>query len=163
MTREPVYEQRAFVGGKDDIGNTYVEIDYDAQHFWYYVDGSVVLDSDIVSGDMGSGHGSPDGVFKIITLVTDTTLVGEDYESPVSYFMPFAYNVGLHDADWRSSFGGDIYLGAGSHGCINLPENVAESLFNQIEIGTPVIAYYRSGAKLTGENARISNAYSYSD
>ena len=32
-----------------------------------------------------------------------------------------------------------------------------------IEIGTPVIAYYRSGAKLTGENARISNAYSYSD
>lgn len=163
IEREPVYEQRAFVGGKDDIGNTYVEIDYDAQHFWYYVDGSVVLDSDIVSGDMGSGHGSPDGVFKIITLVTDTTLVGEDYESPVSYFMPFAYNVGLHDADWRNSFGGDIYLGAGSHGCINLPENVAESLFNQIEIGTPVIAYYRSGAKLTGENARISNAYSYSD
>ena len=163
VEREPVYEQRAFVSGEDDIGNTYVEIDYDAQHFWYYVDGSVVLDSDIVSGDMGSGHGSPDGVFKIITLVTDTTLVGEDYESPVSYFMPFAYNTGLHDADWRSSFGGDIYLGAGSHGCVNLPEDVAESLFNQIEIGTPVIAYYRSGATLKNENARVSNAYSYSN
>ena len=161
VEREPCYEQRAFSTGKDDIGNTYVEIDYDNQHFWYYVDGSVVLDSDIVSGDMGSGHGSPDGVFKIITLVTDTTLVGEDYESPVSYFMPFAYNVGLHDADWRAEFGGEIYQYAGSHGCVNLPENVAESLFSQIEIGTPVIAYYRSDVTLKNENARISNAWSY--
>ena len=161
VEREPCYEQRAFSSGKDDIGNTYVEIDYDNQHFWYYVDGSVVLDSDIVSGDMGSGHGSPDGVFKIITLVTDTTLVGEDYESPVSYFMPFAYNTGLHDADWRAEFGGDIYQYAGSHGCVNLPENIAESLFGQIEIGTPVIAYYRSDVTLRNENARISNAWSY--
>ena len=161
VEREPCYEQRAFSSGKDDIGNTYVEIDYDNQHFWYYVDGSVVLDSDIVSGDMGSGHGSPDGVFKIITLVTDTTLVGEDYESPVSYFMPFAYYTGLHDADWRAEFGGDIYQYAGSHGCVNLPENIAESLFSQIEIGTPVIAYYRSDVTLKNENARISNAWSY--
>lgn len=162
VEREPVYEQRAFVSGLDDIGNTYVEIDYDAQHFWYYVDGSVVLDSDIVSGNMSSGSGSPDGVFKIITQVTDTVLVGEDYESPVKFFMPFAYNVGLHDADWRGSFGGSIYETNGSHGGINLPPDVAESLFYQIEIGTPVIAYYRSGVTLRSENARISNAYSYS-
>ena len=161
IEREPVYEQRAFHGGSDDIGNTYIEIDYDNQHFWYYVDGSVVLDSDIVSGDMGSGHGSPDGVFKVITLVQDTTLVGEDYESPVKYFMPFAYNTGLHDADWRVEFGGDIYQYNGSHGCVNLPESVAESLFWQVEIGTPVIAYYRSSVTLKNENARISGAWSY--
>lgn len=40
VTREPKYEQRAFVEGADDIGNTYIEIDYTNQHLWYYKDGS---------------------------------------------------------------------------------------------------------------------------
>ena len=41
----------------------------------------------------------------------------------VQYWMPFVGNViGLHDADWQSSFGGTRYRdGAGSHGCVNLP------------------------------------------
>ncbi len=161
VTREPCYEQRAFVGGKDDIGKTYIEIDYTNQHMYYYVDGERKLDSDIVSGNVTVGNGSPDGVFKVIDRKTDYTLYGEDYESDVKYFMPFAYNVGLHDADWRSNFGGEIYKSDGSHGCVNLPFETAESLFNTVELGTPVVAYYREDVKLTSNNARVSNAYSY--
>ena len=104
VTREPEYEQRAFVEGADDIGNTYIEIDYTNQHLWYYKDGSLLMDSDLVSGNLNNGNGSPDGVFKIISRQSPATLVGEDYESDVTYFMPFAYNVGLHDASWRSNF-----------------------------------------------------------
>ena len=33
--REPVYEQRAKKSGLNDIGSTYVEIDYTNQHLWY--------------------------------------------------------------------------------------------------------------------------------
>ena len=162
VEREPCYEQRAFVGGKDDIGKTYIELDYTNQHLYYYVDGQLQLDSDIVSGNVTIGNGSPDGVFKVIGRKTDYTLYGEDYESDVKYFMPFAYNVGLHDADWRSSFGGDIYKSDGSHGCVNLPFDTAESIFNTVQLGTPVVAYYRESVKLTSNNAKVSNAYSYS-
>jgi len=162
VTREPKYEQRAFVEGADDIGNTYIEIDYTNQHLWYYKDGSLVVDSDIVSGNLNNGNGSPDGVFKVISRQSPATLKGEDYESDVTYFMPFAYNVGLHDASWRSSFGGSIYKNGGSHGCINLPYDAADTIYKNVELGTPVVAYYRENVKLTSNNAKVSNAYSYS-
>ena len=162
VTREPKYEQRAFVEGADDIGNTYIEIDYTNQHLWYYKDGSLVVDSDLVSGNLNNGNGSPDGVFKIISRQSPATLVGEDYESDVTYFMPFAYNVGLHDASWRSDFGGSIYKNSGSHGCINLPYEAADTIYKTVELGTPVVAYYRDSVQLTSNNARVSNAYSYS-
>lgn len=163
VEEEPEYTQRAFVTGSDDIGNTYIELDYTNQHLYYYKDGELVVDSDFVSGNTTNGRGSPDGVFKIITLKSPATLVGEDYSSPVTYFMPFAYNVGLHDASWRSEFGGEIYKTSGSHGCVNLPTKTAKKIFNTVEIGTPVIAYYRESVKLTSNNAKVSNAYSYSD
>lgn len=162
VTREPEYEQRAFVEGADDIGNTYIEIDYTNQHLWYYKDGSILMDSDLVSGNLNNGNGSPDGVFKIISRQSPATLVGEDYESDVTYFMPFAYNVGLHDASWRSNFGGSIYKNSGSHGCINLPYDAADTIYKNVELGTPVVAYYRDNVKLTSNNAKVSNAYSYS-
>ena len=161
VEREPMYEQRAFTGGTDDIGNTYVEIDYTNQHLYYYRDGELYEDCDIVSGNISVGNGSPDGFFKIIDRKTDYTLYGEDYESDVTYFMPFAYNVGLHDADWRSEFGMDIYKSDGSHGCVNMPYDSVEKIFNVIELGTPVVAYYREDVKLTSNNAKVSNAYSY--
>ena len=163
VTREPVYEQTAQVSGLDDIGDTYIELDYTNQHLYYYEDGKLVLDSDIVSGRISNGNGSPDGIFKIVYKQSPATLVGEDYESDVTYFMPFAYNVGIHDASWRSEFGGSIYVNAGSHGCINVPKETAEELYEVLETGTPVVAYYRDEVELTSESSKISNAYSYVD
>lgn len=161
VEREPVYEQTALYRGADDIGNTYIEIDYTKQHMWYYKDGSLVMESDIVSGNLARQNGSVDGVYKIVYKQRDATLVGEGYSSPVNYFMPFAYNIGIHDAGWRSTFGGDIYKTSGSHGCINVPPAFAESLFNAVDKGTPVIAYYREDVTLTNNAAKMSNAYSY--
>ena len=164
VTREPVYSQRPFVSGKDDIGNTYIEIDYTKQHMWYYENGVLVTDTDVVTGNISRHNGSPDGVFKIVYKESPAVLKGEDYESNVTYFMPFAYNVGIHDASWRNGrFGGSIYKTSGSHGCINAPLEVAQTIYEKVEVGTPVVAYYREKVELTAENARISNAYSYVD
>lgn len=55
--------------------------------------------------------------------------------------MPFNGNVGMHDASWRSSFGADIYLRNGSHGCVNLPSKKAEVIYGYVEQGEPVIVY----------------------
>lgn len=161
IEREPVYSQVAKKHGAADIGSTYVEIDYTNQHLWYYEKGELALDTDIVSGNLSRWNGSPDGVFKIVYKERNATLVGEGYSSPVKYFMPFAYNVGIHDASWRNKFGEQIYLTSGSHGCINVPPEIAEQLYEVLAIDTPVVAYYREKVYLTAENARISNAYSY--
>lgn len=161
VTREPVYSQRAKVEGLEDIGNTYIEVDYTKQHMWYYENGQLMLESDLVSGNISRGNGSPDGLFKIVYKKSPAVLKGEDYESDVEYFMPFAYNVGFHDASWRSQFGGEYYKTNGSHGCLNLPGDVAQQLYSMVEVDTPVIAYYREPVELTAENCKISNAYSY--
>ena len=52
--------------------------------------------------------------------------------------MPIAGEIGMHDASWRSSFGGTIYQGNGSHGCINMPGWAAQSLYYNAPIGTLV-------------------------
>lgn len=162
VSREPMYSQRAFVEGLNDIGNTYIEIDYTKQHLWYYEKGALVTECDIVSGNISRNNGSPDGVFKIVYKDSPAVLKGEDYESNVSYFMPYAYNVGIHDASWRNGkFGEQIYKTNGSHGCINVPLEAAKSIYEKAKVGTPVIAFYREPTVLTAENCRISNAYSY--
>lgn len=161
MEREPEYSQRAQVEGFEDIGKTYLEIDYTKQHMWYYEDGQMILESDIVSGNIATGNGSPDGIFKIVYKQSPAVLKGEDYESNVDFFMPFAYNVGVHDASWRTEFGGEFYKTTGSHGCINAPREVAETLYQRMKVDTPVVAYYREPVELTAENCKISNAYSY--
>lgn len=163
-TREPVYSQTAVSRTKNDIGSTYVEVDYTNQHLWYFEEGVLKLESDFVSGNISRGNGSPDGVFKVVYKKSPAVLKGEDYESDVTYFIPFAYNVGFHDASWRhGKFGGTIYKTSGSHGCVNMPEEKAAKLYEMVEVNTPVIAYYREKVRLTAENTKISNAYSYYD
>ena len=51
-------------------------------------------------------------------------------------------NVGLHDASWRTEFGGDIYQWEGSHGCVNMPYEQALVIYSNIDVGTPVVVYY---------------------
>ena len=83
--------------------------------------GEEKVSTDCVTGNSSKGHDTPTGIYPINYLERDATLNGENYSSPVSYWMPFNGNIGLHDASWRSSFGGNIYKYSGSHGCVNLP------------------------------------------
>lgn len=164
VKREPVYLQTAKVHDlKNDIGSTYIEIDYTNQHLWYYKEGQLQMDTPIVSGNISRGNGSPDGIFKINYKKSPDVLRGEGYESEVDYFMEFALNVGIHDANWRPAyqFGGSTYRTAGSHGCVNVSPEAAAKLYGMLETDTPVVAYYREKMELKAENCRIANAYSY--
>ena len=138
---EPTYSQTARSRNINDIGDNYIEIDLTLQHVWVYKDGKLVVDSDCVTGNSSRGFDTPTGIYQITYKERNATLKGENYSSDVSYWMPFYYNVGLHDAPWRNSFGGSIYKRSGSHGCVNLPPKVAETIFANIEKGTPVICY----------------------
>ena len=142
INTEPEYSCRAYAKGKNDIGNSYVEIDLSNQHLYLYMKGEIVLESDFVSGDMSVGNTTPAGVFGITYKTTDAILRGGDYETPVKYWMPFYGNYGMHDATWRNEFGGDIYLTNGSHGCVNLPLDKAAEIYEYMKTGFPVVCYY---------------------
>ncbi len=140
--REPEYICRGWVKGLDDIGDSYVEADLTNQHLYLYQDKILILETDFVSGNMSNGCGTPAGVFGLTYKTTNAVLRGEDYETPVNYWMPFNGNIGMHDATWRRTFGGDIYLTGGSHGCINLPLDMAAAIYGYVSKGFPVVCYY---------------------
>ena len=142
VTREPVYSQEAVSREKDDVGNTYVEIDMTKQHLWYYKNGSLIVEGDVVTGNAANNWSTPIGTYRLNYKEKNATLKGENYASEVTYWMPFNNNIGIHDAGWRTEFGGQIYLTNGSHGCVNAPYEVAEKIFQNIEAGTPIICYY---------------------
>ena len=139
--RTPVYFGTAAVYGDKDWGDSYVEIDLTAQHLWVYSEGSVVVESDFVSGCVNKGRTTPRGSYAITYKERDATLVGENYSSAVQYWRPFNGNVGMHDASWRSEFGGDIYVTNGSHGCINLPTAKAAAIYDVVSKGEAVFVY----------------------
>lgn len=142
--KEPLYLSKGAVKGINDIGSSYVEADLTNQHLYLYKNEAVVLETDFVSGDMDGAIDciTPQGVFGITYKTTNAILRGGDYETPVAYWMPFCGNYGMHDAAWRTEFGGEIYLTDGSHGCINLPPDMAAAIYEQVYTGFPVICYY---------------------
>lgn len=147
VTREPIYSQTANSHGENDYGDTYVEINLTAQHLYFYKDGNLVVDSDFVSGNVSKGNGTPPGAYPITYKQRDATLRGENYASDVSFWMPYCGNVGMHDASWRHSFGGSIYKRSGSHGCVNLPYDVAKKIYENVEAGDPVLVYELEGTQ----------------
>ena len=122
--------------------NTFVEIDLTNQTIVYYKNGNIITQGNIVTGNVSAGHATPPGVFKLDWKKKDTVLRGDGYASPVSFWMPFNGGIGLHDASWRSVFGGTIYKTNGSHGCVNLPYNVAKDIYYNIEEKTTIICRY---------------------
>ncbi len=147
VERELVYAQKANSHGENDYGDTYVEINLTAQHLFFYKDGELLTESDFVSGNLAKNHATPVGAYSLTYKQKDATLRGEDYESKVSYWMPYCGDVGMHDASWRSSFGGSIYKRSGSHGCVNLPASAAKTIFENIEAGYPVLVYELPGTE----------------
>lgn len=143
VRKEPAYSHEGKVWSTNyDIGDTYIEVDMGAQHMWFYKNGQLVVDTDVVTGNMSRGSGTPAIVASIQYKARNRILRGRDYATPVSYWMPFYRNYGIHDANWRSKFGGDIYLKSGSHGCVNTPPAKMKILYEQAEKGTPVVLYY---------------------
>ena len=142
IEREPIYSQTAVSRAKNDIGDTYVEINMTKQHMWFYKNGNLITEGDVVTGNASNNWSTPVGTYRLNYRERNATLVGENYSSPVNFWMPFNNNIGIHDATWRNEFGGQIYLTNGSHGCVNAPYAVAETIFNNIEPGTPIICYY---------------------
>ncbi len=126
---------------------TYIEISIPNQVMWVYKDGELLLQTPVVTGSQADGWDTPTGEYTIIDKETDKVLngssVGFDYEVPVNYWMRLTNSgIGIHDIDWLNSGNAwdsrDVYELQGSHGCINVPNDVMKTVYDNIPVGTPV-------------------------
>lgn len=142
LVHEPAYSQKAWATGLDDIGDTYIEVDLTTQKLYYHYEGEIVVESPIVTGNISQGNSTPAKACYVYFKQKNRILRGEDYATPVKYWMAVTGRIGIHDANWRSKFGGQIYKTAGSHGCINTPIVNVKVLYDKVEIGTPVMIFH---------------------
>ena len=128
------------------LPDTYVEVDISDQTLYYYLDGELLIKSDVVTGK----NSTPTyiGYFDIANKARDTRLKGpilsngrRAWDNHVDYWMAFDGSRGFHDADWRNEFGGDIYQQSGSHGCVNLPYDTAKALYENAPVHTRVLVH----------------------
>ena len=124
-------------------GLTYIDISIEKQRVILFENGRKVMERACVTGTPNRERATHYGSFRINYKQRNGILRGSQklYEAFVSYWMPFDGGIGLHDATWRGSFGGNIYKSNGSHGCINLPPAFAKQLYERVTVGMPVYVH----------------------
>lgn len=134
-----------------DFSDTYIEVDLSAQHLWYYENGKLEMESNIVSGySANEERNTPAGVYKLWYKERGKTLRGStggvSYASYVEYWNYVStIGIGLHDASWQNGdFNSSKYKSStwGSHGCINMPADKAKYVFENVDLDTPVFMYW---------------------
>lgn len=148
ISREPVYYIAGYGAYTNTMGDTYIDVNISKQVVKFYKNGNLVFSSKCVTGCRATGHNTDIGIYYILNKVQNVVLKGDngdgtEYESPVKYWMGVTWTgQGFHDADWRNTFGGNIWKTSGSHGCINMPPSKMPSFYEKTDIGIPVIMHY---------------------
>lgn len=145
MYLKPIYDKTLLSDVK-----SFIEIDLTRQHIYFYKDGVLIVDTPCVTGKVSDGHATPPGVFYLLNKNRQVYLEGYNtdgsrYKSFVEYWMRFNRGIGMHDASWRSKFGGEIYYYSGSHGCVNMPFEAAKTTYENIDNTMPIIVYNSQG------------------
>ena len=124
-----------------EIGNSYIEVSIDNQHVWLYKDGKLLMDSNCITGNYNDMD-TPTGVYYIIDQCHHAYFSTGGYSYNWMKFTSSGH--GLHDATWKTKkqFESiDTYKGKGSHGCVNLPLEFANELYNNVNEGYIVVIY----------------------
>ncbi|GHH99870.1 L,D-transpeptidase family protein [Neobacillus kokaensis] len=129
------------------IGSTYAEVSIAEQRIWIYKNGKLAVTTNVVTGKHITGEDTSKGVWYILYKRQQYTLKGTavgkgDYAVKVNYWAPFTNSgQGFHDASWRSNWGSNAYLTAGSGGCVNTPSNIMSVVYNTLSTYDPVVIY----------------------
>ncbi len=116
-------------------GQNWLEIDLSDQHLFAWEGNSKTFSVVVSTGKLTTP--TPQGIYTIQRKYPQDRMQGADYDVPdVPHVLYFYRGYALHGAYWHNSFGTPV-----SHGCINLPINNAQWLFDWTKIGTPVIIH----------------------
>jgi hypothetical protein len=148
------YGHSSLTGWRDFVVDyRHIVVSLSQQKLWAYDGNRVVLTSLVTTGNRALP--TPRGTFDIMAKLHPFTFISPWPKSSPYYYKPSKVQYAMlfreggyfiHDAPWRSAFGpgtndalgtpGTNYTG--THGCINVPPDVALKLFNWVEIGTIV-------------------------
>jgi len=124
------------------LDNIFVIVDINVQRLYLYNNNELYYTTPITTGKDSTP--SDIGLFKIWYKGTNEEIVPGHPEYTVNYWMPYNYNMeGLHDAPWRDAFGTQDYKVSGSNGCINIPPEITDEIYEIVEIGTKVLVHKR--------------------
>ena len=123
------------------IAQPAIIVDKSEQMLRLYKNNNLAMEFSVVTGNETYDFYNPseEGLFYIYDKQYNANLVGPTWDVNVGVFMPYNGGEGIHDATWRPYFGGDIYLGDGSHGCINCPYYEVMSLADEVDVGDRVL------------------------
>ncbi len=125
---------------------TWVEICTETQMMFMYVNNKMYVKTPVVTGMYNSQDTTP-GYHTVISRGSPTRLAGSagghSWDVAVQYWMGFTGDgQGIHDSSWRTSgYGGTIYMGDGSNGCVNTPYDAVAKMYPKSYIGMPVIVF----------------------
>ncbi|MGB3328776.1 MAG: L,D-transpeptidase [Thermomicrobiales bacterium] len=148
----PTYDEALFIApepAKPEIANAtdaptgglWVDVNLSSQYMVVYQGNTPVMESYVSTGR--EGFDTPTGTFSVLSMLPSQTmegvLGGEYYNVPdvpdVMYFTEGGH--ALHGTYWHNNFGSVM-----SHGCVNLPMDVADWLYANAYIGMPVVIHY---------------------
>ena len=124
----------------------WVDVDLYTQWLVLYRGSEVLLSVPCTTGNY-TVTDTPRGEFPIIYKTTDTYLTGDNpdgtyYSRYVNYWMVLTeWGIGMHDSPWRDDFGGDIYFGNGTLGCVCMDTDNAAFVYDHVQEGTVVVIH----------------------
>ena len=137
----PIYSEDLFIRPAGSGGEHWIEVSINNQYLWAWEGDTLVLETYVSTGRFGI-FDTPLGTFYINTKLESQTmsgvLGGESYNVPDVPWVMYFTDVGhaIHGTYWHSNFGTPM-----SHGCINLPMDVAEWMYGWASIGTRVVIH----------------------
>lgn len=132
----PYTSYKLAVSGYGDKYSKLAMVDLSEQVLYYYENDVYKFKFNVVTGSPSTP--TPTGAYTVREKKTNTTVKeGKMGEVEVAYWISFKNaTYGLHDATWRSEFGGTIYKTNGTPGCINCKKTMAKKLYNAISKGS---------------------------
>lgn len=124
--------------------DNYVEVSLADQKVYVFRKGKVAFSCRCITGRPVEGRTTPTGAFFIKEHREEYTLTGEDYETPVKNWVRVTWTgTGFHPATWQpwSRWSKDLYKTRGSHGCINLSVEDAETIYKMTSYREAVFIY----------------------
>jgi lipoprotein-anchoring transpeptidase ErfK/SrfK len=144
----PTYDEALFIAPEPEQpevtangGEIWIDVDLSYQYMTVYQGNTELLSSYVSTGR--PEFATPAGTFyintKLVSQTMEGVLGGEYYNVPDVPWVMYFTDVGhaIHGAYWHNNFGSVM-----SHGCINLPLDVAEWLYGIAEVGTRVEIHY---------------------
>lgn len=122
-------------------GEKWIDVNLSNHTMTAYEGGTAVI-GPVAMVDGASATPTATGTYKVYMKYAKQTMRGENadgtnYESPDVPWVSYWYRgYALHGAPWRDSFG---YTG--SHGCVNLPVDIAKRVYDFAPVGTTVVSH----------------------